>query len=93
MSVYVRNIKKRMWGVLKSLNIVNLYLEMCKLKLKINVKVPQLLCIVVSAALNGEFERFGGFCVDCCYKKKSTQNPLNRSNSPFRATETTIHGN
>ena len=38
---------------------------MSKLKLKINVKVPQLLCIDVSVALNGEFERFGGFCVDC----------------------------
>ena len=33
------------------------------LKLKINLKLPQLLCIVVSAAQNGEFERFGGFCV------------------------------
>ena len=40
---------------------------MSKLKLKINVKVPQLLCIVVSVALNGEFERFGGLWVDCCY--------------------------
>ena len=29
---------------------------MSKLKLKINVKVPQLPCIVVSVALNGEFE-------------------------------------
>ena len=68
MSVYVRNIKKCMGEyILKSLNIVNLYREMFKLKLKINVKVPQLLCIVVSVALNGEFERFGGFCVDCCY--------------------------
>ena len=39
---------KEMYGrILKSLNIVNLYREMCKLKLKINVKVPQLLCIVV----------------------------------------------
>ena len=57
MSVYVRNIKK-------SLNIVNLYRGMSKLKLKINVNVPQLLCIVVSVALNSEFERFGGFCVD-----------------------------
>ena len=36
---------------------------MFKLKLKINVNVPQLLCIVVSVALNGEFERFGEFCV------------------------------
>ena len=53
--------------ILQSLNIVNLYQEMFKLKLKINVKAPQLLCIVVSVALNGEFERFCGFCVDCCY--------------------------
>ena len=53
-----------MYGrILKSLNIVNLYRGMSKLKLKINVKVPQLLCIVVSVALNGEFERFGGFYV------------------------------
>ena len=37
-----------MYGrILKSLNIVNLYLGMSKLKLKINVNVPQLLCIVV----------------------------------------------
>ena len=36
-------------------------------KLKINVNLPQLLCIVVSAALNGKFERFGGFCIDCYY--------------------------
>ena len=58
-----------MYGrILKSLNIINLYREMFKLKLKINVKVPQLLCIVVSVALNGGFEpRFGGFCVGCCY--------------------------
>ena len=43
---------------------------MSKLKLKINVKVPQLPCIVVSVALNGEFEQFGGFCVDCYYTLK-----------------------
>ena len=50
-----------MYGrILQSLNIVNVYRGMSKLKLKINVKVPQLLCIVVSVALNGEFERFGG---------------------------------
>ena len=36
---------------------------MSKLKLKINVKLPQLLCIVVSVALNGEFARFGGFAL------------------------------
>ena len=33
------------------------------LKLKINVNLPQSLCIVISAAENGEFERFGGFFV------------------------------
>ena len=57
-----------MYGrILKSLSIVNLYRGMSKLKLKINVKVPRLLCIVVFVALNGEFERSGGFCVDCYY--------------------------
>ena len=82
-----------MYGrILKSLYIVNLYRRMSKLKLKINVNVPQLLCIVVSVALNGEFERFGGLYIDCCYTLQSTQNPPNRSNSPFKATET-IHSN
>ena len=53
---------KEMYGrIFKSLNIVNLYREMFKLKLKVNVKVPQLLCIVVSVALNGGFERFGAW--------------------------------
>ena len=65
MSVNVQNIKKMYGRILKSLNIVNFYRGMSKLKLKINVNVPQLLCIVVSVALNGEFDRFGGFCVDC----------------------------
>ena len=45
-----------MYGrILKSLNIVNLYRGISKLKLEINEKVPQLLCIVVSVALNFEF--------------------------------------
>ena len=53
-------------GILKSLNIiVNFYRIMSTLKLKINVNLPQLLCIVISAAQKGEFERFRGFCVDC----------------------------
>ena len=56
-----------MWEILKSPNIVNLHREMTMLKLKINVNIPQLLCIVISAAENGEFERFGGFSVDCYY--------------------------
>ena len=54
-----------MWEISKSPNIVNLHREMTTLKLKINVNLPQLLCIVISAAENGEFERFGGFSVDC----------------------------
>ena len=59
---------KEMYGrILKSLNIVNLYRGMSKLKLKINVNLLQWLCIVVSVALHSEFERFGGFCVDCYY--------------------------
>jgi len=43
------------------------------LKLKINVNLPQLLCAVVSAAQNGEFERFGGFSltVTTRYKKET----------------------
>jgi len=52
---------------LKSLTIVKLYQGMSKLKVEINVKLPQLLCIVVSVALNGKFERFGEYCVDCYY--------------------------
>ena len=63
-----------MWEILKSPNIVNLHREMTMLKLKINVNLPQLLCIVISAAENGEFERFGGFSVDCYY----TLRPLQR---------------
>ena len=44
---------------------------MVKLKLKINVNLLQLLCVVVSVALHGEFERFCGFCVDCYYTLSS----------------------
>ena len=46
------------------------------LKLKINVNLPQLLCIVISAAENGEFERFGGFSVDCYYTSLEGDNCL-----------------
>ena len=78
---------EEMYGrILKSLNIVNLYRGMSKLKLKINVKLPQLLCITVYVALNGEFERFAGFCCWLItYNNSQQQNPANRSNSPFRA--------
>ena len=53
--LFVRNIKictREYW----TLNIVNVYREMSTLKLKININLPKLLCIVVSVALNGEFE-------------------------------------
>ena len=59
---------EEMYGkILKSLTIVKLHRGMSKLKVEIYVNLPQLLCIVFSVALNGEFERFGGFCVDCYY--------------------------
>ena len=61
--LFIRNV----WENIEESSIVNLYRGMSKLKLKINVNVPQLLCIVISVALIGEFERFGGFCVDCYY--------------------------
>ena len=55
-----------MYGNIEGLHIVNLYGVMPMLKLKINVKLPQLLCIVVFVAQIGEFEQFGtGFYVDC----------------------------
>ena len=52
-------------GILRSLNIVNCYRVMYMLKVKMDVNLPQLLCFAVSAVQNGEFERFGRFCVDC----------------------------
>ena len=42
---------------------------MSLLKLRINIKLPQLLCIVISAVQNGDCERFGGFCIDCYHTK------------------------
>ena len=59
-----------MWEILKSPNIINLHREMTMLNLKINVNLPQLLCIVISAAESGEFERFGGFSVDCYIRRR-----------------------
>ena len=50
-------------GILKNLNIVNLYRVMSVLKLKINVNLPHFFCIVVSAARNGELERLVGFAL------------------------------
>ena len=47
--LHVRIIKKRM-GILKSVNVVDLYRVMSMLKLKINVILLQLLRMVVSAA-------------------------------------------
>ena len=53
-SVYGRNIKKCMGEYIEESYIVNLYRGMSKSKLKINVNLPQLLCIVVSVALDGK---------------------------------------
>ena len=61
-------IQRDVWkNILKSLTTVKLYRGMSKLKIEINVNLFKLLCIDVSVALNGEFERFGRFCVDCYY--------------------------
>ena len=54
----VGNIKKCMGEYY----IVNLYRGMSKLKLKINVNLPQLLCIVVSVALKD-----GAYYCYCAY--------------------------
>ena len=77
-----------MYGrILKSLNIVNLY--------RINVNLLQLLCIVVSVALHGEFERFGVFCVDCYYTYSNSQRKTHkiaqiRNVEPQKRQHTTI---
>ena len=44
---------------------MDLHRVMSMLKLEIDIILPQLLCFVVSAARNGEFQRFGQFWVDC----------------------------
>ena len=49
---------------------------MSKLKLKINVNLLQRMWIVVSVALHGEFERFGGFCVDFAEKDEDMIDPV-----------------
>ena len=87
-----RNTPQRIFCLICSLGapeesyIVNLYRGISKLKLKINVNLPLLLCTVVSMALGGEFERF-----KITYSNSQRKDPPNRSNSPRRATETTIH--
>ena len=55
--LYVRNLKKgskKCMVILKSPNMVNIHREMTMLKLKINVNLPQLLGVVISATQNGE---------------------------------------
>ena len=46
---------------------MKLYRGLSKLKVEIYLNLPQLFCLVVSVALNVEFERFCGFCVVCYY--------------------------
>ena len=71
-----------MYGkILKSLTIVKLYRGMFKLKVEINVNLPQLLCIVVSVALNGEFERFCVFALSVTIRYKKGLLLITYSNS------------
>ena len=58
---------KEMYGNIEGLHIVKIYRVMSMLKLKINAKLLQLLCIVISVGQNGEFEQFGGFYVASYY--------------------------
>ena len=84
MSLVVRSKYKEMYGqILKSLTTIKLYRGMSKLKVEINVNLPQLLCIVISVALNGEFDRFGRFCVDCYYRVFSPSRNKNLNQKPF----------
>ena len=74
-----------LFEILKSLNIVNLDRVMSTLKLKIIANLPQLSCFVVSAAhvQNGEFERFGGFCLTVTTRdKKETRLQSSFSTTP-----------
>ena len=57
---------------------------MSKLNVEINVNL-QLLCIVVSVALNGEFERFGGICVITMRYKKETRAESSFSTAPAQS--------
>ena len=59
---------------------------MFKLKVEINVNLPQLLCIVVSVTLNGEFERFCVFALSVTIRyKKETRVESSFSTAPARS--------
>ena len=60
-------------GILKSLYIVILCGVMSMLKLKINVNLPQLLCIVVSAAQMANLSDLVGFALTVTTRYKETQ--------------------
>ena len=56
-------------------------------------KLLQLLCVVVSVTLHGEFERFCGFCVDCTYsnsQRKTHKIAQIRHVKPDKRQHTTI---
>ena len=62
------------------------YRGMAKLKPKINVNLLQLLCVVVSVALHGEFERFCGFALTLTIRcKKETRVESSFSTAPARS--------
>ena len=70
---------KKCMAISKILDIVNLYQLISMLKLKIIVNLPQL-CIVVSAALNGDLSDLVGLVFTVTvddttrYKKETTAN-------------------
>jgi len=73
-------------GILKSLNIVNLYRVMSLLKLKINVNLPQLLRIVVSAAQKRNPSDLRGFAltVTARYKEIRVESSFSTAPAPSR---------
>ena len=81
----VSDIKKCM-GILKRINIVNFPASInAMLKLQINVNLPQLLCCRFCGSKWRILSDLVGFNVN-----EHWQNPPNRSNSPYKAAETTI---
>ena len=62
---------------------------MFKLKVEINVNLPQLLSIVVSVALNSEFEPFGGFITYSNSQRKTHQ--IAPQKRQYTTTEVGLH--
>ena len=81
--MYENNIEESLYHKLISSNV---YVK----KLEKIVDVPQLLCIVVSAAQNDEFERFRGLCDDCYHAVIRTCRNSQHKNPPNRSINTSL---